>query len=262
MRPLETYQAVPILLHLHIPKTAGMALNDCILEIYRSPEWSENEEGRLVSGVYYPPVGIDQSFVPDDEVRRILCRPDVRAVVGHFSFGLHEWIHRRCEYVTLLRHPVDRIVSLYRHVATWEHEPLHSAVVTKGVSLKDFVTELCFTEVDNGQARRIAGVLSPFGKCDRDVLERAKRNIVNHFAVVGLTERLVESIALMKDRMNWLSAPMLRRKNASASGSNSDALPQTTLETILERNQLDLELYAFAVRRFEEQLEALSHGPL
>jgi len=129
------------------------------------------------------------------------------------------------------------------------------------MSLKDFVMDLCLTEVDNGQARRIAGVLSPFGECGRDVLERAQRNIVDHFVVVGLTERLVDSIALMKDRLNWRSAPIPRRKNASRSGSNSDALPQTTLEAILERNQLDLELYAFAERRFEEQLEALSHGP-
>src|SRR5690349_19896090 len=209
MRPVEIRQTPPILLHLHVPKTGGKSLNNCILEIYQSPEWSESEEGRLISGVYYPPVGIDKTFVADDEARRILCRPDLRAVVGHFSFGLHEIIDRRCDYVTLLRHPVDRVVSLYHHVASWDHEPLHSMVATNGMSLKNFVTDPRSTEVDNGQTRRIAGVVSAFEECGRDALELAQRNIMEHFVVVGLTERLVDSIALMKDRLNWRSTPIL-----------------------------------------------------
>src|SRR5437899_4657380 len=96
---------LPVLLHLHIPKSAGTALNECILEVCRNPEWISSEGGRLASGVYYPSVGIEDQFVPDGRARGILARDDLRAVVGHFFFGLHEFIDRASTYVTILRRP-------------------------------------------------------------------------------------------------------------------------------------------------------------
>src|SRR4029078_1440931 len=80
----------PVLLHLHIPKTAGMTLNDIVLAMLGDSEWSEREEGRFVNGVYYPRAGIDGHFLPDAEARRILSREDLRAALGQFSFCQHE----------------------------------------------------------------------------------------------------------------------------------------------------------------------------
>ncbi|MGA8698030.1 MAG: hypothetical protein WB689_30195, partial [Xanthobacteraceae bacterium] len=52
-------QVVPILLHLHIPKTAGTTLNDCIYEQYASGPKTlpQNRAGRgwLCEGVFYYP---------------------------------------------------------------------------------------------------------------------------------------------------------------------------------------------------------------
>ena len=80
----------PVLLHLHLPKTAGTALNDALVEIYREGEWTEEENGWLVCGVYYTHAGIEYYFVPNDDARRVFQRSDIRAIVGHFPFGLHE----------------------------------------------------------------------------------------------------------------------------------------------------------------------------
>lgn len=243
-----------VLLHLHIPKTAGMTLDDAILEIYRDPEWTEEEEGHLLSGVYYAPAGFDDRFIPDDNVRRILRRPDVRAVVGHFHFGLHEHVQKPAYYVTLLRHPVERIVSLYHHILTWENDPIRDEVIARRMTIEDFVRALGFVEVDNGQTRRIAGGDFPFGHCGRELLERAKQNLDEHFAVVGLTERFGESLVLMKHRLSWPFLPVPVIKNVNASRPRREEVPSSAVAAIRECNQLDLELYAFAESRFEEAM--------
>jgi hypothetical protein len=247
----------PVLLHLHIPKSAGTSLNLAIEELHSSGEYLLEEEDRLVNKVYYPHAGIDKRYVPDENAIRILNRPDLKAVVGHFSFGLHQCINRKCNYVTLLRDPVDRILSLYYHILKWDHEPeLHDEMVNRRMSLHEFVTELNFAEVDNGQTRRIAGVQLPFGKCDRSVLKEAQRNLVEHFAAFGLTERFNESVALITRRLKWPKAPSLSRINVNESRPRYEVLEAETIAAILERNQLDLELYAFAERLFLQQTES------
>jgi Sulfotransferase family len=247
---------LPVLLHLHIPKSAGTALNECILEVCRHPEWSSSEGGRLASGVYYAPVSIEGQFVPDEHARTILRRDDLRAVVGHFSFGLHEFIDKSSTYVTVLRRPLDRIVSLYHHVLRWDHESVHEEVITRGMSLEDFATDLPFTEIDNAQTCRIAGVQVAFGRCDRSLLDRAQNNLSERFAMVGLTERLAESVVLMKHRLAWPRLPAIKEINVNDAKPQDEAVPASVIDRILERNQLDLELYAFAERQFHEQLDA------
>ena len=254
MHGLDDYTS-SVLLHLHLPKTAGMALNDAILEVYRQAAWTEEENGRLICGVYYPPIGIDGYFVPDETVRRVLRRPDLRAVVGHFPFGLHEHVDRPTEYVAMLRHPVDRVVSLYHHVLKWDHERVIGEATSRGIRLEEFVNDVGYVEADNGQTRRIAGASLPFGACGRDLLEQAKHNLIEKFAVVGLTERFEEAVALMKERLEWPMLPKLTRKNDNPSRPNRDELSPQQLAAILERNQLDLELYAFAEETFERQLK-------
>jgi hypothetical protein len=50
---------------------------------YCNESWAEEEDGRLISGVYYPPIGIDGYYTPDENVRRIFDSLTPRAVVGH-----------------------------------------------------------------------------------------------------------------------------------------------------------------------------------
>jgi hypothetical protein len=52
------------------------------------------------------------------DLRRIrsLDVDKVRVIQGHIPFGVHELLRRESTYVTLLRDPVERIVSLYRFI--------------------------------------------------------------------------------------------------------------------------------------------------
>src|SRR5207253_2102954 len=119
--------------------------------------------------IYYFPRGIheeDNSALAAEEIRT-LGRSDVRAVVGHFSFGIHEFVRSESTYLTVLRDPVDRVVSLYHHSLCEPDDPFYERVAAGRLSLEEFVSARVCKEADNGQTRRLAGVDPPPGSCSR-----------------------------------------------------------------------------------------------
>ena len=86
------------------------------------------------------------------------------------------------------------------------------------------------------------------------MLEVAVRNL-EQVAVVGLTERYVESVLLMKHAFRWPALPELRRDNVSPTPRRGDSVSERARSLILERNRLDLELYELAASRLQRQID-------
>jgi hypothetical protein len=247
-----------VCLFLHLPKTAGSTLKACLWDEYAIE--SANDDGWFHDGIYYFPYGFHKARRPrfTRAVRAALARDDLRAVTGHFWFGLHRHVPRPSVYVTLLRDPVERVVSLYHHVLKVEDELLHDEVVARGASLAEFVAAFACREVDNDQTRRIAGVEPPFGEVDEAVLEQAKRNL-REFAFVGVTERFDESLLALKRRLGWenvLYLPALVNRDRPAVA----ALPPGAVEAIEARNEHDRALYEYACRLLDGDVAAGGEG--
>jgi len=250
MRPL----AESVCLFLHIPKTAGTTLKACIYDHYAVRGC---DGGWFHDGIYYFPYGFHKAKRPrfTPRVRAVLERDDLRAVTGHFWYGAHALIPRPSFYLTFLREPVDRVVSLYYHILGKESESLHDAIVSRDATLDEFVADFGCREVDNDQTRRIAGVEPPFGKCDAKTLERAKRNLRDRFAFVGITERFDESLIALKRLLDWpyvsYFPELINRSRPSAS-----AVAPATVALISQHNEYDLALYDYANELLDERVES------
>ncbi len=251
----------PVLLYIHIPKAGGTTLADLIYDQLRAsaPDGCQTEEnGWLNAKVFYYPSGYVRGPSPQDmdRIRHVLPRQDLKAVVGHFLFGIHEYLTRPSSYVTMLRHPVQRVLSLYHFEKlveeNWgDHQGIKMPADT---TLEAFLEKPPFKELDNGQVRRISGQWPELGGCTRAMLEQAKDNLSKYFAVVGVTEHFDATLLLLKDAFSWGDDIFYYPKNTNPGRAVTHRLPKKTIDSILAHNAFDYELYQFAFELMESRI--------
>jgi FkbM family methyltransferase len=232
------------LIFIHIPKAAGSTLSTIIKN-----QFSEDHIFQ-VNGTD-PAPSIQQLKTLDREDKRSL-----QCVMGHMAFGLHETLPQAATYITMLRDPVERIVSHYYYVLRSPHHYLHQKVTTENISLLDYVEmNLTPVELDNGQTRIISGqadfsnrtTAPPVTEAE---LRQAQDNLENHFSVVGLSERFDESIFLLQRVFGWNNISY-ERTNGTPGRPNAGDLPENVIRRIQQLNELDMALYETGKRQFE-----------
>ncbi len=233
---------MPKLIFLHVPKTGGTTLRKILEREYEPEEIFE----------FYN-FGVETRIA---HYGRLLepARAAVRVLSGHLFYGVHEQVGEPPLYVTMLRDPVRRVMSLYRHRSTLPTQGFER-VHAEEMGLEEFIHELRPVAADNGQVRMLSGVRGlPFGECTPELLEQAKRNIREHFALVLLTERFDESVLLLRRMFGW-KTPCYVRENVSTKRLRPEDRSASAIELIERHNRLDAELYRFAAALFHELVE-------
>lgn len=258
-------QSSPIILYLHLPKVGGSTFEKVIYSHLHTDQNNVidcfGDKFHLIySGVYHFKPNLsagffkEKKFVLSDKVKNILSRADLKAVLGHSWFGIHKYVNKPYTYITLIRNPIERIVSLYYHLQTWpwvkEWEPESS----EGMSLEEFVIKAPYSEIDNDQTRRLSGCDPEIGQCTPLLLEKAKENLRQHFSVVGVTERFNETLILLKRTFGWEQKICYYPELVNTNRPAITLLPQKTIDLILSRNEWDFELYQFAQEILEESI--------
>jgi hypothetical protein len=172
-------------------------------------------------------------------------------------------VPRACDYVTVIRDPVARVVSHYHHVLNETSHYLHGMVKSRRMTLLQYAQNAVGTkELDNGQTRMLAdyslNAQTPVRSGSRTLLESAMHNIETHFCAVGLTERFDESMVMLAESLGWTSIPPYLPARVSGR-SGRYPLSRDVSEKIREMNGLDAELYDWVSARFERQ--AQKYGP-
>ncbi|MEJ2598008.1 MAG: sulfotransferase family 2 domain-containing protein [Anaerolineales bacterium] len=183
-------------------------------------------------------------------------KAQIRLIKGHYAYGLHEHFPRKGIYFTLLRNPISRLISYYYYAKRTPNHYLHRIIDTENYDIQDLFRHKLTSEVDNDQVRRISGVgdTVKFGDCTTEMLETAKENLANEFAVTGLTERFDETLLLLREVFGWKNVFYVR-KNVTKSRPRRAALPESQLAAIQEANALDIQLYQWAQEHFETQIQ-------
>jgi hypothetical protein len=228
-----------LILFLHIPKSAGTTVHN-FLNLQFGPEkvfimnWQGNPEA-----------------LHDYQKLTPAARDQLRAVTGHLQFGTHEHLGRPSTYITLLREPIDRLVSFYYYALEYPETYIHS--VAKKMTLHEFMASNASVELDNLQIRLLVGKMSaPIGTLTSADAQQAKQNLRSHFAVAGVQDDVDGFLRAVcrHFKLPYMPAPSLNKTNKRpALAQVADA----TKNVIKERNALDLEIYDFVKNTLSPQ---------
>jgi hypothetical protein len=214
---------------LHIPKTGGTTLS----EIFRR----EYKDGELFDHNTLYGKGKKVDLLNEMEKNKI------KAVAGHYFYGIHQHFSKPYNYFTLLRDPVDRVISSYYFLQDFAgHERL------KNMTLEEFVVNE--HRAHNLQSALISGIRR------KPDINKAKKNLQS-FSVVGVTEMFDDTLFLLKKEFNWKDI-RYTKQNITKKRLSKEEIPASVIDLIKEHNSLDIELYDFAKQLLHEKLATLT----
>lgn len=223
---------------LHIPKTAGTSLRVAI-------------EGALGSASVFPNTRYIQlrggKYLKQNEMASAMsgASPAVSLIQGHFSLrGLKELVPD-ARLVTVLRNPLSRVTSLLKHMrarhgATQSYEDMLSVSSASGGAPANTQTRLL----------SLLELRAPIS----EHLDSAKEQLET-FSVVGLTERYHETLVLCEAILGLSLGPP---KYLNLSELPGEEWSFELLEKIEDLNWYDAELYRYAEKIFERQLQRVT----
>jgi len=223
---------------IHIPKTAGSTLR---------PIMDRHYPRHVIRKLDFLPRDLDAFLKLPEQ-----ARSQIRVLQGHFPFGLHEQLAVPADYVTILRDPVDRIISMYYWIQG-NHEHVLNKLV-RSMSLKDFA-DSGFEITTNHQTSLISGLIA---NPENNAFAIARSHLESEITAFGLNERFDESLLLFKKRLGWKHI-FYSRRNVTKSRPRRSEVPASVLEIIQRHNSLDLKLYEFAREKFDGAIRDL--GP-
>ena len=248
----------PILIHLHIPKNAGTTLSRMIkLRLLTQPP----------TNLLHPTqtLGLYNVAGYENRLARIAAlnergRQRVRFFESHAGYGVHESLPREARYMTMLREPINRVLSVFS-------VRKQAGRIPADMSLEAFVHREDVGRVwwvDNAQVRFLAGEKGrlldvPPGQCQPHHLELAKARLAEQIWFFGLVERFNESLCLLFRQLNWKPMAYLTG-NVTPRRLSLAELPAAERQMIERVNALDIELYRFAREMFDRRVEAAGPG--
>ncbi|MBK7403918.1 MAG: sulfotransferase family 2 domain-containing protein [Phycisphaerales bacterium] len=197
-----------------------------------------------------------------------------RLICGHHGLYLNHLLPRKPVTLTVLRDPVARTVSHFRHLQATKDDWLHEAV--KGMSFEEFVcSDIGVVELLNLQTRYLAlddiqqdffghsrlrtddlpGLVRKYS--DPALVEKGKAQL-DSLAFIGIQERFADSLRLASHTFGWAPASSFASYNTAKAGFDATALTPKALERVNELTRIDRELYDYALAAFERRLAALS----
>lgn len=222
----------PIIFFSHIPKTAGSTLRK-IIDAQYSPE--------QILSLY------DLS-IPESIARVREMNDEVRIITAHRNFALRGHITKPFRSITVLRDPIETVISLYYYIARVPTHQYHPAIASGQMRIPD-VARL----VQHRQTLWLSGEEKDTQLPLAELLARAKQNLVSETVEFGLTERFDEALVLFSRALNW-NVRSYMPQNVTANRPTLEQVAPADLAEVEDASALDMELYSFARERFQERI--------
>jgi hypothetical protein len=241
----------------HIAKTGGSSIGKALSAVFRTEQQLSVMPGPRVTALgtwSMEYVAEAWGRLPAEQ------QEEIRLVAGHLPFGVHEIFQKCSKYVTILRDPVERVLSGFYYSIDE-----HFRVTKEHVTLEEYVFRKRHYDLglNNHQTRLVSGIadLDPFGNVTtgnarpitKGDLAIALNNLRDHYLLVGITERSEQFLARLASFVGCLTElrPALPKINVTNGRPPKDDVDPHIINEIRKHNQFDLELYEHAKKTFD-----------
>lgn len=226
VKPL-TASPVATVVFSHVPKTAGTSF-----EAYLAGQFKMSE----VLHVNAPDLNRLPAVIGmKKNLPRLIC--------GHHP--MHGMLYQLLpevplHHITVLRNPIDRVLSYYNYVCGKTDHPMHGPAMSMG--FEDFLDQAPSPELHNGQARRFAGQLHHTDLTDENLLTTATDVLTHCFSQVFTTCCLSDAVETLHNTLGFAQRT-LPQANRSNKRISRNELTASQLSAIEQYNQADIELF-------------------
>src|SRR5262245_40515690 len=240
----QSAPSVPPLVHVHVPKAAGTTLNNILMKNYR---YRLDSYGSDFFPRYYPDefVSLVQPPLSDDTRRPVFF-------TGHIDLAndIFRYMPVRYVAITVLRDPIERIVSHYRFHSTLSGSPLAAEIGKGDLGLVEYF-ERFRTEIplqyEMFAPRRNAG---EDGVC----VAAALRNLEDRLSFFGLQDHFEELVVLL---VELLGLPDVSYKPLNKTPDNSTAATRKQTEELRTLLADEIAFYDGAMKLYRQRADAL-----
>jgi hypothetical protein len=251
---------------LHIPKTAGTTFSAAVLQ-------KLFDLAEICLSYDYPEI----LPIPPAELAKF------RLFRGHFYYFFHRLLPAKPVYLTFLRDPIERTLSLYDHIcrdpAHFQHNAMRSlkdglrdAVRSPELLPPNFQVTALACDLDPVRTMAEARAAHPGGLNEYSVIygEMTKRpptrddlaiacQRLEEIEFVGIVERFDESVKLLCSTFGW-KVPEYESMNIAPTRTRREGIAPDILEALMRAHELDFELYEFAKSLFSRRVSRMGFG--
>ena len=187
---------------------------------------------------------------------------------GHAPMGIHTLFDRPAKYFTIIRNPIDRVISSFYFIRDKTYAPHYEII--KDMTLEQYLDSRVGLDPFDHQVRMLSGceeLDGPWGVDGKPVpaapvekrhLEMAKQNIDKYFISAAPLEEFLTLVVLLKRLYGWrLRSSLYELQNVTARRPQVEEVPEATRRRIEGYNRYDMELYEWTKARFADQVRSL-----
>lgn len=236
----------PPLIFVHVQKTGGTFLNSILVRNFRLrvDAWGEKFFAKLYPEEFYTLI---QAPNGDDTLRPAFF-------TGHIALGneIFDRIRGRYLCVSLLRDPVDRLVSHYTFHMGLPNNHLNEAIHRDKLGLIDYFQR--FPEIP----RQFHSFLTAAERTSADAVKIAIHNLESRLSIFGLQERMTEYVVLLSYFLGLPNLLYQKRLNVSRAGAAMEGVDAAQRQKLAALMPEELEFYAGAKALYLNRLARVS----
>ncbi len=241
----------------HVPKTGGITFRGVLQRMYED-SFIECQDPSLDAIC--------------ENLRKFACVEfHVPLHSGNWAYTHSELANNNCwnvlngrEIFTMLRNPVEHIVSSYSYQLAARQFLEPHMFKPFGIPFPETLEE--FVELPwyfNNQVHFLSGQISkPSFEFSQDDLAKVKDWLVELKVHVGLTERYADSLHVLEQVTGRkIRDNRIEKLNENPNRIPLDKIPNWLKDKICKQSALDLELYEFGKKLFEEEFKTCGESP-